>query len=71
MHLPGTIKLQFWEKYHTLFCILAPFGIIVALLSIKNVLLPPIFFLDFKSPCFSSIVTDIQLRKLKYKRKKR
>ena len=39
-----------WEKnFHTSFCILAPFRIIVALLSLKNAWLPPILILDFNS----------------------
>ena len=51
MHFSVIIKLQNGKKRHTLLCILLIFLNIVAYLSLKNAWLPPIFFLDFKSPC--------------------
>ena len=45
------MKLQFGKKCHTLLCILALLRIAVAWLSLKYAWLPPIFFLDFNSPC--------------------
>ena len=50
MHFSEITKLQFGKKKrHTLLCILGLFRIIVALLSLKNMWLPPIFFLDSNS----------------------
>ena len=51
MHFSEKIKLQFRKKSHTLLYILALFRDIVAKLSLKNALLPPIFFLDSNRPC--------------------
>ena len=45
------ITLQFEKECHTLLCILKVFTIIIHQLSLKNVWLPPIFFLDFNSAC--------------------
>ena len=44
------IEGQFAKKHHILLCILQPFRIIVALLSLKNAPLHPISFLDSNSP---------------------
>ena len=52
MHFSEIInKLQFTKKSHTLLYILAYFRDIIALLSLKNAWLPPIFFVDSNSPC--------------------
>ena len=51
MHFSEIIKLQFRKKYHTLVCILELFRNVVALLSLKNAWLAPVFFLDSNSPC--------------------
>ena len=52
MHISEIVKLQFRKTCHKLPYILALFRNIVAyLISLKNAWLPPIFFLDFNSPC--------------------
>ena len=52
VHFSEIIKVQFGKKKrHTLLCFVLFFRIIVAYLSLKNVWLPPIFFLDFNGPC--------------------
>ena len=51
MHFSEIIKLQFGKNCHTLLCILTPFGIAVASLSLKNAWLPPILFLDSNCLC--------------------
>ena len=52
MHFSEIIKLKFGKKMPcTLLCILLFSTIIVALLSLKKCLVPPIFFLDSNSPC--------------------
>ena len=47
----GGNKASIWKKRHTLLCILLLFRIIVAYQFLKNVWLPPIFFLDSNSRC--------------------
>ena len=47
MHFWEIIKFQFEKERHTLLCILKLFANIIHELSLKNVWLPPIFFLDF------------------------
>ena len=50
MHsLLETTELQFEKERHTLLCILELYTNIVHALSLKNVWLPPIFFLDFNN----------------------
>ena len=49
MHFSEIIKLQFEKERHTLLCILKLFTNIIHELSLKNALLPPIFFLDFNN----------------------
>ena len=49
MHSLEIIRLQFEKECHTLLCILDLFANIVHKLSLKNALLPPIFFLDFNA----------------------
>ena len=49
MHSLEIIELQFEEERHTLLCILELYTNIVHELSLKNVWLPPIFFLDFNN----------------------
>ena len=51
MHFCEIIKLQFEKERDTLLCILKLFTHIIHELSLKNVWLPPIFFLDFNSTC--------------------
>ena len=51
MHFSETINLQFEKERHTWLCILKLFTNIVHELSLKNVLLPPIFFFDFNNTC--------------------
>ena len=51
MHFCEIIKLQFEKVRHTLLCILKLFTNIIYELSLKNVWLPPIFFLDFNNTC--------------------
>ena len=43
------IELQVKKERHTLLCILELYTNIVHELSLKNALLPPIFFLDFNN----------------------
>ena len=51
MHFREIIKLQFEKERHTLLCILIIFTDIIHELSLKNVWLSPIFFLDFNRTC--------------------
>ena len=51
MHFLEIIKLQFERERHTLLCILKLFTDTIHELSLKNGLLPPIFFLDFNRTC--------------------
>ena len=51
MHFSEIIKLQFEKERHTLLYILKLFANIVHELSLKNVWLTPIFFLDFNNTC--------------------
>ena len=51
MHFSEIIKLQFEKECHKLLCILNLFTDIIHKLSLKNVWLPPIFFLDFNRTC--------------------
>ena len=58
MHVWEIIKLQFGKERHTLLCILKLFtNYIIHELSLKNVWLPPIFFLDFNKIYISCIIT--------------
>jgi len=50
MHFLEVIN-QFEKERHTLCCILKLFTDIIHQLSLKNVRLPPIFFLDFNRTC--------------------
>ena len=49
MHSLEIIELQFEKERHTLLCILELYTNIVHELSLKNVWLPPILFLDFNN----------------------
>ena len=49
MHFSEIMKLQFEKERHTLLCILKLFTNIIHELSLKNALLPSIFFLDFNN----------------------
>ena len=51
MHFGEIIKIQFEKERHTLLCILKLFPDVTHELSLKNVWLPPIFFLDFNRTC--------------------
>ena len=45
------VKHHFGQKFHTLLCIVKLLRVIIAELSLKNAWLPPIFVLNFNSPC--------------------
>ena len=49
--IPVIIKHQFEKEHLTLLCILKLFSDIIHELSLKNVWLRPIFFLDFNRTC--------------------
>ena len=49
MHSLEIIELQFEKEGHTLLCILGLYTNFVHELSLKNMWLPPIFFLDFNN----------------------
>ena len=51
MHFSEIIKFQFEKERRTLLCILQLFTNIIHELSLKNVWLPLIFFLDFNNTC--------------------
>ena len=51
MDFSEIIKHQFEKERHTLLCIIKLSTNIIHQLSLKNALLPPIFFLEFNNTC--------------------